>query len=109
MRKIDISEYPKDLDWDDKVFSMPNIPRGEKGLIEVLKEILLAVENNTTPTQKMKFEGSESRITLNELCVKLRPMKLVVKTEQGWELTKESKKYLYNKSYIIQNTELLNC
>lgn len=94
MRKIDISEYPKNLDWNDKVFSMPNIPRGEKGLIEVLKEILIAVENNTTPTKTMKFEGSESRTTLNELCVRLRPMKLVLKTARGWELTKESKKYL---------------
>lgn len=97
MKKIDVCEYPKDLEWEDKVFSMPNIPRGRIGLVNVLIEILKAVENNTTITQKMKFDGSDSQTTLNELCVRLRPMKLVVKNEYGWALTKEAKTFLESK------------
>lgn len=94
MTKIDTKQYPKDLDWDSKVFSMPNIPHGEIGLIAVLKEILVQVANNTTPSKVIKFDGSESRLTLNELCVRLRPMKLVLKTVHGWTLSQESEIFL---------------
>ena len=47
MNKIDRADYPKNLDWEDKVFSMPNIPRGDGGLISVLREVLTQVANNT--------------------------------------------------------------
>lgn len=94
MTKIDTKQYPKDLDWDSKVFSMPNIPHGEIGLIAVLKEILVQVANNTTPSKVIKFDGSESRLTLNELCVRLRPMKLMLKTVHGWTLSQESEIFL---------------
>ncbi|MGN0340780.1 MAG: hypothetical protein ACI4D0_09815 [Lachnospira sp.] len=99
MRKVDINDYPKELEWDDKVFSMPNIPRGSGGIVDVLIQILKEVENNTTLTKIMRFEGSESKATLNELCVRLRPMRLVVKTEYGWTLTKESKVFLESEDY----------
>lgn len=79
---------------DAKVFSMPRVPSGDKGIVEILKEILNEVNKNTSPTKILKFTGSSSQNTLNELCVNLRPMNLVVKTEYGWALTKESKKYL---------------
>lgn len=94
MGKVNISEYPKDLEWNDKVFSMPKIPRGNKGLISNLKHVLRAIENNTTPTQIMTFEGSKSRITLNELCIRLRPIRLVNRNKYGWELTDQSKKFI---------------
>ena len=90
MYKVDVREYPDDLEWDDKVRSMPNIPRGDAGLVGVLIEILKAVDNNIPQTEKMRFPGSESKTTLNELCVRLRPMRLVNKTEHGRVLTKES-------------------
>lgn len=99
IKKVDVNDYPKELEWDDKVFSMPNIPRGNNGIVDVLIKILKEVKNNTTLTKVMRFEGSESKATLNELCVRLRPMRLVVKTEFGWKLTKEAEKFLESEDY----------
>lgn len=113
MKKVDINQYPKDLDWEDKVFSMPNIPRGSNGPIKVLIEILHEVKNNTTASKKMKFDGSDSQQTLNELCTRLRPMRLVVKTEYGWALTKESQLFLesedsdYLAAFLCAHTKFL--
>lgn len=94
MMRVNVSEYPKNLPWETKVFSMPNIPRGDIGLIEVLKEILLKVKNNITVSERLHFTGSESNITLNEACIRLRPMKMVIKTPSGWHLSSESEKWL---------------
>lgn len=94
MNKIDRADYPKNLDWEDKVFSMPNIPRGDGGLISVLREVLTQVANNTSPANVIKFDGSDSNVSLGKLCVRLRPMKLVLKTETGWRLTEYAKKWL---------------
>ena len=94
MRKIDRAEYPKNLDWEDKVFAMPNIPRGDDGLIAVLRELLTQVAKNTSPAKVIKFAGSDSNVSLGQLCVRLRPMKLVMKTENGWRLTEYAKKWL---------------
>ena len=41
--EISPNEYPKDRAWDEKVFSMPNIPRGSEGLLQVLRDILGSV------------------------------------------------------------------
>ena len=38
--------------------------------------------------------GSDAKITLDEACIRLRPMRLVKKTSCGWELTKESEIWL---------------
>lgn len=92
--KVDVKEYPKPLEWEDKVFSMPNIPRGEEGLINVLRKFLLLVQSHESPAQIISIAGSESKITLNEVCIRLRPMKLVKKVLNGWELTEESKRWL---------------
>lgn len=91
MKKIDRADYPKNLDWEDKVFSMPNIPRGDGGLIAVLRELLTQVANNISPANVIKFAGSDSNVSLGKLCVRLRPMKLVLKTETGWRLTEYAK------------------
>lgn len=88
------SEYPKNRLWDEKVFSMPNIPRGDDGLLFVLREILTKVRNHDNPHDLLAFRGSSSKITLDEACVRLRPMRLVSKTNSGWELTAESVKWL---------------
>ncbi len=94
MEKVSVEIYPKNLSWDEKVFSMPNIPRGNAGLTVVLREVLARVANGDSPAQILRFEGSNSNTTLNELCIRLRPMKFVVKSENGWILTAESKVYL---------------
>jgi len=88
------NEYPKNRLWDEKVFSMPNIPRGDDGLLAVLREILIKVHNRDNPKDLLFFRGSDSKITLDEACVRLRPMRLVTKSNSGWELTDESLRWL---------------
>lgn len=94
MAKIDKLDYPKNADWENKAFSMPNIPRGDGGLIAVLREILTQITDNVSPTKVIKFKGSTSNANLGELCIRLRPMKLVVKTSDGWKLTEYAKRWL---------------
>ena len=92
--RVDVEEYPKSLSWEMKSFSMPNIPRGTLGMKENLKTILEMVRNNVSPSQKLSIEGSESQIDLGTACVRLRPMKLLLKTQAGWILSDEAKKWL---------------
>jgi len=92
--RVDPAKYPKIRDWNEKVLTMPNIPRGSAGLIAVLKDILTKVKNDFSPKQILSFDGSNTKITLDELCVRLRPMRLVKKTQIGWELTEESKYWI---------------
>lgn len=91
---ISPNEYPKNRAWDEKVFSMPNIPRGSEGLLHVLRDILTQVRSHNSPNDILNYDGSNSKITLNEACVRLRPMRLVLKTQNGWELSKESERWL---------------
>ncbi len=92
--RVSITEYPKPLSWEMKSFSMPNIPRGTLGMKENLKTILEMVRNNLSPSQRLNIEGSESQIDLGTACVRLRPMKLLLKTQAGWVLSDEAKKWL---------------
>ena len=92
--RVDVAEYPKSLSWEMKSFSMPNIPRGTLGMKENLKNILEMVRNNVSPSQRLSIEGSESQIDLGTACVRLRPMKLLLKTQTGWVLSDEAKKWL---------------
>ena len=92
--RVDVAEYPKSLSWEMKSYSMPNIPRGTLGLKENLKTILEMVRNNVSPSQKLSIEGSESQIDLGTACVRLRPMKLLLKTQAGWILSDEAIKWL---------------
>lgn len=92
--RVDVAEYPKSLSWEMKSYSMPNIPRGTLGVKENLKTILEMVRNNVSPSQKLSVEGSESQIDLGTACVRLRPMKLLLKTQAGWILSDEAKKWL---------------
>lgn len=92
--QVEIAEYPKALSWEMKSFSMPNIPRGISGMKATLKTILEMVSNNVSPSQKLSIEGSDSKIDLGTACVRLRPMKLLVKTQTGWILTQEAQKWL---------------
>lgn len=92
--RVDVTEYPKSLSWETKSFSMPNIPRGTLGMKENLKVILEMVRNNISPSQKLSIEGSESKIDLGTACVRLRPMRLLLKTQTGWVLSDEAQKWL---------------
>lgn len=92
--RVNVTEYPKPLSWEMKSFSMPNIPRGTLGMKENLKTILEMVRNNVSPSQRLSIEGSESQIDLGTACVRLRPMKLLLKTQTGWVLSDEARKWL---------------
>lgn len=92
--RVDVAEYPKSLSWEMKSYSMPNIPRGTLGVKENLKTILEMVRNNVSPSQRLSLEGSESQIDLGTACVRLRPMKLLLKTQAGWVLSDEARKWL---------------
>lgn len=92
--KILPKDYPANRPWDEKVFTMPNIPRGNIGLPLVLRDILTKVSAHDNPNSILSYDGSDSRITLNEACVRLRPMRLVVKTGNGWEISEQSKCWL---------------
>lgn len=94
LMRVNVIEYPKSLSWEMKSFSMPNIPRGTLGMKENLKTILEMVRNNVSPSQKLSVEGSDSQIDLGTACVRLRPMKLLLKTQNGWVLSDEAKKWL---------------
>lgn len=92
--RVNATEYPKPLTWEMKSFSMPNIPRGTLGMKENLKTILEMVRNNVSPSQRLIIEGSESKIDLGTACVRLRPMKLLLKTQNGWVLSDEAQRWL---------------
>lgn len=108
-----ISSYPENLSWDNKVFSMPNIPRGSDGMLAVLRTILSLVKAHTPQAQILTFDGSSSRISLNDVCIRLRPMRLVIRTASGWELTQESQTWLdsnddlYLAAVLCANTKFL--
>ena len=92
--RVNATEYPKSLSWEMKSFSMPNIPRGTLGMKENLKTILEMVRNNISPSQRLIIEGSECKIDLGTACVRLRPMKLLLKTQTGWVLSDEAQRWL---------------
>ena len=92
--KVDVSKYPTNLPWEMKAFSMPNIPRGEAGMLEGLRTILELVRNHSTTSEQLNIKGSDSKIDLGTACIRLRPMKLVVKTQNGWVLSEEAKTWL---------------
>ncbi|MDE5801328.1 MAG: restriction endonuclease [Lachnospiraceae bacterium] len=91
---ISTKEYPKCRQWGEKVSSMPNIPGGIERHLYVLRDILEKVKENINPEEILTYEGSDSKITLNEACVRLHPMRLVAKTVNGWEVTEESEIWL---------------
>lgn len=94
MYKVDINNYPNNKDWNEKAFSMPNLPRGENGMKDSLKIVLSKVRDGESPKSKLNIKGSSSNLTLQEACVRLRPLHLINKTATGWVLTEESKTWL---------------
>lgn len=89
-----------DRSWETRVSSMPRIPRGNGGYIDSLRIILNAVANGNRPNSVVEIPGSNSKRTLEQDCVGLRPSGFV-KSPIGagnWELTDISKEWLKNKN-----------
>lgn len=113
MYTVSVSEYPKTKDWNDKVHSTPSIPGGKNVIVSNLKELLLAVQNNTPLDQVPELEESNSKSTLNHLCVhQLSAMRFVERACDGkWVLTKEAKLWiesddnLYLAAYFCANVK----
>ena len=101
MKLVDSKEYPIIMEWDDKVFTMPNIPKTNDGYIDALRIILNMVRENKPKETKLSFEGSNSKINLDEACVRLNPMKLVEKRETGWKLPETSVKWLESEDNLF--------
>lgn len=93
-------QYPKNRSWNAKVFSMPKIPRGKQGQHVVLREILEAVNQGEPLQTVLSFEGSESKATLDKLCVWLRPIGLVFKEEGKWKVSEEGRIWLETKDNL---------
>ncbi|MBQ3042457.1 MAG: restriction endonuclease [Clostridia bacterium] len=96
MYSLSINEYPKAKDWNDKVYSTPSIPGGKNAIISNLRKILLLVRDNAPLDQIPQLEESNSKSTLEQLCVhQLSPMRFVERTSDGkWMLTQEIKLWL---------------
>lgn len=92
-------------EWDLKVLAPIDIPiaKGIKKRHEVLMDILNAIKKNESFDERFIIEGSDSKKTLHELCIIIRPFKLVTgngKTKP-WQLTSQSESLLKNDSSYI--------
>lgn len=113
MYTVPASEYPKAKDWNDKINSTPSIPGGKNVLVSNLKELLLAIQNNSPLDQVPQLEESNSKSTLNQLCIhQLSAMNFVERASEGkWVLTKEatlwldSEDILYLAAYFCANVK----
>jgi predicted transcriptional regulator len=91
---VSVSEYPSIRSWETKIFAMPNIPRGSRGFQESLKNILIALKNNTPSNTLVNIPGSSSENSLEDLYIRLRPSGIVKKLITGWEISQEAEKWL---------------
>ena len=73
---------------------MPSVPHGTVGVIAVLKIILAGVRDGCPPEQRIRFEGSETEFTLDQLCVDIRKSRLIIKKPSGWVLSSEANRFL---------------
>ena len=96
MKKISVSKYPKCKEWNEKINSTPNIPGGKESIINNLRNLLILVQNHSPLNQVPTLKGSNSKSTLNQLCVhQLSAIKFVEREVNGeWILTKEAKLWL---------------
>ena len=88
------NNYPKNREWNAKVFSLPKIPRGDAGQPANLRGILKALVDKVPYGTKVKFPGSTSEATLEHLCRWLRPIGLIYKEEGKWKISEEGKRCL---------------
>lgn len=95
MFEISRDEYPVNKEWHDKIFSTPGIPGGKDNLLINLKKLLLLVKDKADLNSVPQLTNSESKQTLHHICVHvLGPMKFVMKTDQGYELSDVARLWL---------------
>ncbi|NMH74959.1 hypothetical protein HF078_17925 [Bacillus sp. RO2] len=86
--------YPKSLEWESKVLAMPNIPRG-KGYPTTLRAILIALKEQKPSESIIKIEGSNRKESLDEMCIRLRPLNIVSgSSKTDWVISNEALKWL---------------
>lgn len=97
--RVDITEYPDSLSWNNKSRAMPHIPRGNNGYKESIRIILEMVQNGATASQQLDIDGSSSHPKLEHALTSLRPSKLVIYQSESnrWLLSEEAKKWLETK------------
>ena len=93
---IDIKDYPQNNNWNSKINSVPSIPGGKNMLMQNLRQLLLLVDKGDSFDQVPQLQGSNSKITLHDLCVhQLSPIDLVKRDWDGkWILSDFSKRWL---------------
>ena len=94
MIKVPVSEYPQNRTWDEKAFRAPDLPRGNKGVLTNLKTILTKVQDGEPSHQVVSFDGCDSKLTLDMLCLTLASPPLFVRVQSRWTLTEAAARYL---------------
>lgn len=94
MNVIENSEYPRPRQWNIRVSSAPNIPRGTNGMVEALRRVLQGVKDGISKDLPANIEGSNSSVSIDDCCTRLRPAGFVREANGVWTLTKESVKWL---------------
>lgn len=81
--------------WELRVTAAPRIPRG-KSYLSSLRQILLLIQERANVKSIPEIEGSDSKATLEHLCVRLRPLGFVSNklTNNNWILSDFSKNWL---------------
>lgn len=94
MSQIDLDYYPNPRPWSIRAQASPNIPRGDVGLVEALRLILLKVQSGMSGSFPVSVPGSNAEVTLDVCCRRLRPVGLVVQDNSHWSLSLEAKTWL---------------
>lgn len=81
--------------WELRVTAAPRIPRG-KSYLSSLRQILLLIQERANVKSIPEIEGSDSKATLEHLCVRLRPLGFVSNklTNNNWILSDFSKNWV---------------
>lgn len=94
MSTIPTEDYPAPRPWNMKAQAAPNIPRGSVGMAGALRIILKDVANEKPQTSPVSIPGSDSAVTLEVCCQRLRPIGLVRGKNGSWSLSEEAEKWL---------------
>lgn len=78
------------------VRSVPNIPRGDEGLVESLRAIVRLVQADAPLDSPVDIPGSSSHSVLRDCCVSLHAIRFVRRTKYGFALSPEMETWLEN-------------
>lgn len=95
MYTVDVTKYPKNKEWNQKINSTPSIPGGKNNVLDNLRTLLLDVEKGIDYDVVPNLLESTSNSTLRDLCIhQLSPMDFVNRTQNGWELNGEARTWI---------------